>query len=122
MLVKSRLITALAAGAAMALAPSVGLAQSTVFGVVLGAGSVLSALPIWAIVPSLALPTATWVAGRFALRRRPGERQRAAGRLPAVQDSCCNDIGTRSSRESWSRRSRDSPRRFSKRYMVRIEQ
>jgi Lysylphosphatidylglycerol synthase TM region len=53
---------------------SVGLAQSTVFGVVIGAGSVLSALPIWAIVPSLALPTATWAAGRFALRRRPGER------------------------------------------------
>jgi hypothetical protein len=45
-----------------------------VFGLVLGVGSLIGALPIWTIVPALALPAATWGAGRVALRRRPGMR------------------------------------------------
>jgi uncharacterized membrane protein YbhN (UPF0104 family) len=53
---------------------AVGLAQSIVFGCVLGLGSLLGALPAWTLAPALALPAATWGAGRLALRRRPGAR------------------------------------------------
>jgi uncharacterized membrane protein YbhN (UPF0104 family) len=59
---------------ACGVAASVGIAQSAVFGCILAMGSLLGALPIWAIVPALALPCVTWCAGRIALRRQPGER------------------------------------------------
>jgi hypothetical protein len=59
---------------ACGIATSVGLAQSLVFGIVLGVGSLLGALPIWTIAPSLVVPAATWAVARGALRRKPGDR------------------------------------------------
>jgi len=53
---------------------SVVLAQSVVFGCVLGVGAALGALPIWTIAPLLVLPAVTWGLGRFALRARRSDR------------------------------------------------
>lgn len=53
---------------------SVVLAQSVVFGCVLGVGAVLGALPTWALAPLFALPAVAWGIGHVARRRCPGER------------------------------------------------
>jgi uncharacterized membrane protein YbhN (UPF0104 family) len=59
---------------ACGVATSVGAAQSVVLGLVLGAGSVAGALPLWAAAPSLALPAVMLAGGRLALLRHPNGR------------------------------------------------
>ena len=52
----------------------VALAQSVVFGCVLGVGVLLDALPMWVIAPSVALPLATWGIGRLVLHGHSDEQ------------------------------------------------
>jgi uncharacterized membrane protein YbhN (UPF0104 family) len=59
---------------ACGVAASIGLAQSVVFGLVLGLESFAGALPLWAAVPSLACPALMFAGGRLALVRHPDGR------------------------------------------------